>query len=218
MAAHQAPPSLGFSRQKYWNGLPFPSPMHENEIESEVAQSCPTLSDSMDCGLPGSSIHEIFQTRVLEWVVIAFWTTVHILRTQWLQPKEWLEEVLFCLCYKILTSNYYMIRKQIIAHICLHVPGKPCFVIPFREAQQQSFLDGHWKSVFTGGSMDDVASWGMMWLTLNRWHEGTVKARKSILLQIQIWRNYGIVRNNSIATFFVMVGDMELVRRQCIRQ
>ena len=36
-AAHQAPPSLGFSRQEHWSGLPFPSPMHENENESEVA-------------------------------------------------------------------------------------------------------------------------------------------------------------------------------------
>ena len=35
--------------------------------ESEVAQSCPTLSDPMDCSLPGSSIHGIFQARVLEW-------------------------------------------------------------------------------------------------------------------------------------------------------
>ena len=40
-AAHQAPPSLGFSRQEHWSGLPFPSPMRE----SEVAQSRPTLSD-----------------------------------------------------------------------------------------------------------------------------------------------------------------------------
>ena len=40
--------------------------------ESEVAQSCPTLSDPMDCSLPGSSIHGIFQARVLEWVDIAF--------------------------------------------------------------------------------------------------------------------------------------------------
>lgn len=85
------------------------------------------------------------------------WTTVHILGTQWLQPKEWLEEVLFCLCYKILTGNYYMIRKQIIAHICLHVPGKPCFVIPFREAQQQSFLDR-----VTGSQYSQVVQW-MMW-------------------------------------------------------
>ena len=36
--------------------------------ESEVAPSCPTLSNSMDCSLPGSSIHGILQARVLEWV------------------------------------------------------------------------------------------------------------------------------------------------------
>ena len=40
--------------------------------EREVAQSFPTLSDSMDCSLPGSSVHGIFQTRVLEWGAIAF--------------------------------------------------------------------------------------------------------------------------------------------------
>ena len=40
------------------------------ESESEVAQSCPTLSDPMDCSPPGSSVHGIFQARVLEWVAI----------------------------------------------------------------------------------------------------------------------------------------------------
>ena len=55
-AAYEAPPSLGFSRQEHWSGLPFPSPMHESE---KVAQSCPTLSDPMDCSPPGSSIHGI---------------------------------------------------------------------------------------------------------------------------------------------------------------
>ena len=40
--------------------------------ESEVAQSCPTLHNPMDCSLPGSSVHGIFQARVLEWVAIAF--------------------------------------------------------------------------------------------------------------------------------------------------
>ena len=40
--------------------------------ESEVAQSCPTLSDPMDCSLPGSSLHGIFQARVLEWGATAF--------------------------------------------------------------------------------------------------------------------------------------------------
>ena len=66
-AAHQAPPSLGFSRQENWSRLPFPSPMHE----SEVAQSCPTLSDPMGCSPPGSSIHGVFQARVLELFAIA---------------------------------------------------------------------------------------------------------------------------------------------------
>ena len=40
--------------------------------ESEVSQSCPTLSEPMDCSLPGSSVHGIFQARVLEWGAIAF--------------------------------------------------------------------------------------------------------------------------------------------------
>ena len=113
MAAHQAPPSLGFSRQEHWSELPFPSPMHESEkskwsrsvvsnpvrphrrqptrlphpwdslgkntgvgchlllqcmkvkSQSEVTQLCPTLSDPMDCSIPGSSVHGIFQARVL---------------------------------------------------------------------------------------------------------------------------------------------------------
>ena len=45
------------------------------ESESEVAQSCLTLSNPMDCSLPGSSIHGIFQARVLEWGAIAFSAT-----------------------------------------------------------------------------------------------------------------------------------------------
>ena len=63
-------PSLGFSRQERWRGLPFPSPTRE----SEATQLCPTLSDPMDCSLPGSSVHGIFQARVLEWGAIALST------------------------------------------------------------------------------------------------------------------------------------------------
>ena len=44
----------------------------EYESESEVAQSCPTLCDPMDCSLPGSSVHGIFQAIVLEWIAISF--------------------------------------------------------------------------------------------------------------------------------------------------
>ena len=72
-AAHQAPPSLGFSRQEHWSGLPFPSPMRE----SEVAQSCLTPSNPMDCRPAGPSVHGIFQARVMEWVAIAFSTGQH---------------------------------------------------------------------------------------------------------------------------------------------
>ena len=45
--------------------------------ESEVAQLCPTPSDPMDCSPPGSSVHGIFQARVLEWVAIAFSEDMH---------------------------------------------------------------------------------------------------------------------------------------------
>ena len=47
--------------------------------ESEVAQSCPTPGDPMDCSLPGSSVHGIFQARVLEWGAIAFFKKVDYL-------------------------------------------------------------------------------------------------------------------------------------------
>ena len=130
--AYHASPSMEFSRQEYWSGLPFPSPedlpdpgikpgshiigrhklphyrqtlyclSHQGKqptrlpcpwdspgkntgvgchfllqckkvkSESEAAQSCPTLSDPMNCSLPGSSIYGIFQARVLEWGAIAF--------------------------------------------------------------------------------------------------------------------------------------------------
>ena len=74
------------------------------ESESEVAQSCPTLSDLMDCSLPGSSIHGIFQARVLEWGAIAFsdsllqWTTFSQIMTSspitsWQIDRETIETV-----------------------------------------------------------------------------------------------------------------------------
>ena len=67
---HQAPLSLGFSRQEYWGGLPFPSPMHESEKQK---WSRSVMSDSLWLySLPGSSIHGMFQARVLEWVATSF--------------------------------------------------------------------------------------------------------------------------------------------------
>ena len=51
------------------------------ESESEVAQLCPTLCDPMDCSLPGSTVHGIFQARILEWVAISF--------SRRSQPRDW---------------------------------------------------------------------------------------------------------------------------------
>ena len=50
--------------------------------ESEVAQSCRTLSDPMDCSVPGSSVHGIFHTRVLEWVAIAFYYVINLMKSK----------------------------------------------------------------------------------------------------------------------------------------
>ena len=76
-------PSLGFSRQEHWSGLPFPSPMHESEkwtwIRSAVSGS-----------LPGSATHGIFQARVLEWGAIAF-SMIYVTQTltlKWKKPYE----------------------------------------------------------------------------------------------------------------------------------
>ena len=55
---------------------------HPNDSWSEVAQSCPTLCDPMDCSLPGSSVHWICQARVLQWVAISF-------SRRSFQPRDW---------------------------------------------------------------------------------------------------------------------------------
>ena len=97
--AHQTPLSMGFPRQEYWISLPFPSPGDSSDpwIEpmspasangffttkppgipiyryaaSWLLQSCPALCNPMDCSPPGSSVHGIFQARILECVAISF--------------------------------------------------------------------------------------------------------------------------------------------------
>ena len=72
MSAHQAPPSWDSPGKNTGVGFHFLLQCMNVKSESEVSQSCLTLSDPMDCSLPGSSIHGILQTRVLEWGAIAF--------------------------------------------------------------------------------------------------------------------------------------------------
>ena len=69
-AAHQAPLSWDSSGKNTGVGCHFLLQCMNVKSESEVAQSCPTLRDPMDCSLPGSSAHEIFQATVLEWVTL----------------------------------------------------------------------------------------------------------------------------------------------------
>ena len=74
MAAHQAPLSLGFSRQGHCSGLPFPSPMHACMLShfSRVR-----LCDAMDSSPPGSSVHGILQASIQEWAAISF-SSIHL--------------------------------------------------------------------------------------------------------------------------------------------
>ena len=101
IVAHQTPLSMGFSRQEYWSGLPFPSPgdlpnpgieprspaLQADSLPAQppgkpitalcvwvcdVTQSCLTLCNPVDCSPPGSCVHGILQARILEWVAISF--------------------------------------------------------------------------------------------------------------------------------------------------
>ena len=71
--------------------------------ESAVAQSFPTLSDPMDCSLPGSSVHGIFQARVLEWGAIAFSDATYIALCFFGSPKK--ERNFICLCNLCYSSD-----------------------------------------------------------------------------------------------------------------
>ena len=71
-AAHQAPPSMWFSRQEYWIGVPLPSPSAKAAAAAKSLQSCLTRCDPIDSSPTGSPIPGILQARTLEWVAISF--------------------------------------------------------------------------------------------------------------------------------------------------
>jgi len=80
--AYQAPPSMGFSRQEYWSGLPFllqgifqTQGSHlglPHYAAAKALQSCPTLCNPIGGSPPGSILPGILQARTLEWVAISF--------------------------------------------------------------------------------------------------------------------------------------------------
>ena len=87
-AAHQVPCPWDSPGKNTGVGCHFLLQCMKVKSESDVAQSCPTLSDPMDCSLPGSFIHGIFQARVLEWGAIAFsWNTVDINKSSLIQSS-----------------------------------------------------------------------------------------------------------------------------------
>ena len=120
------------------------------KVKSEVAQLCPTLRDPMDCSLPGSSIHGIFQARVLEWGAISFSKYMYSVISNSLQPHGIYPARLLCLWnfqVRILewgatsysresssSSNQThiscIIGKQILYH--LHLLGSPYHRTKFR--------------------------------------------------------------------------------------
>jgi len=63
---------MGFSRQEYWSGLPFPPPYYIHAAAAKSLQSCPTLCDPRDGSLSGFPVPGILQARTLEWVAISF--------------------------------------------------------------------------------------------------------------------------------------------------
>ena len=82
---------------------------------SGVAQSCPTPSDPMDCSPPGSSIHGIFQARVLEWVAIAFSERL----VEWIQKQD--------PCRYVYKETYFRSRDTYI----MKVRGQKLFSMQF---------------------------------------------------------------------------------------
>ena len=89
--------------------------------ESEVAQLCPTLRDPMDCSLPGSSIHGIFQARVLEWGAIAFSRMWLVLSFSAQQPRASVLLWLYAL-FLWLVSYYHGFSITFLISLEIHVP------------------------------------------------------------------------------------------------
>ena len=72
MAAHQAPPSLGFSRQEHWSGLPFPSPMHEREKWKKSLSHVWLFATPWTAAYQAPPSMGFSRARVLEWGAIVF--------------------------------------------------------------------------------------------------------------------------------------------------
>ena len=86
--------------------------------ESEATQLCPTPSDPMDCSPPGSSLHGIFQARVLEWVTIAF--SKAILRAICQKPRDWKCGTAYMDCFFPLLLSCWVMADSVTSHELQH--------------------------------------------------------------------------------------------------
>ena len=131
--------------------------MHESE--SEVAQSCPTLSDPMDCSSPGSSVHGIFQARVLEWGANAFSERLHTYTETKHQPEankfqsktyhttqEHSPELQYTGCPKLLQIHWHLITHYWTLH-CTSERRNPA--PPTRTWTQASLTKKPWQATDT---------------------------------------------------------------------
>ena len=93
--------------------------------ESEVAQSCPTLHDPMDCSPPGSSLHGIFQARVLEWVDRLLSVKYFLLKQSLLQQHNSKASILQCSAFfMVQLSHPYVTIGKTIASTTWNFVGK----------------------------------------------------------------------------------------------
>ena len=130
------------------NSQSFPTPSWQSQFSSSyylllpclVTQSCLTLCNPLDCSLPGSSVHGILQTRILEWVAISFSR-----RSPW--PRNWTHSHLLCLLHSrqiLYPLNHWEIPLFIAA---VHI------VVYFVKIFMAWFERGHfWSFLWTAGS------------------------------------------------------------------
>ena len=110
-AAHQAPHPWDSPGKNTGVGCHFLLQCMKVKSESEVSQSCLTLCDPMDCSPPGSSIHGIFQARVLEWGAIAF-SALYIYLPLIEQSSLWCEQIRFCCWILLYLSLRFLFLKN----------------------------------------------------------------------------------------------------------
>ena len=120
--SHQAPPSLGLSRQEHWSQLPFPSPTHEKlKVKAKSLSRVRLLATPMDCSLPGSSIYGIFQAKVLEWGAIAFSETL----CRWLKLSVSCQDLDWYVPHATVPATHHVFLKKALGQQFLTTPRSP---------------------------------------------------------------------------------------------